>query len=133
MAAAAPGFSSASVDLREGHLRSGPVAARFGLDLPASAVLTSLAIHVNDLLPNPMATTGTARMLIEDVVAGAWRVPELSLAAWTENPVPRKRPCAVTEAPAASHSPARLNSGTRQAPATTSLSLIHISEPTRPY
>ena len=80
MAAAAPGFSSASVDLREGHLRSGPVAARFGLDLPASAVLTSLAIHVNDLLPNPMATTGTARMLIEDVVAGAWRVPELSLA-----------------------------------------------------
>lgn len=80
VASAAPGFGAVSVDLREGRLPSGQLAAAFALDLPASAALTSLAIHVNDLLPDPLAATGTARILLEDIVAGAWNIPELSLA-----------------------------------------------------
>ena len=80
VATAAPGFSSVSVDLREGHLHSEPVAACFALQLPAQAALTSLAIHLNGLLPDPMAATGTARMSLEDVVAGDWKIPVLSLA-----------------------------------------------------
>ena len=80
VATAAPGFSAVSVDLREGTLHSGPVAARFGLNLPATASLTSLAVQLNGLLPDPMAATGAARMLLEDGLAGDWRVPELSIA-----------------------------------------------------
>jgi hypothetical protein len=79
MASATPGFSALSVDLREGRLRSAQVAEHFALELPATAALTSLAIHVNDLLPDPLAATGSARILLENVSATDWEIPELSL------------------------------------------------------
>lgn len=80
VASASPGLTAVSVDLREGRLPSGPLASSFALELPATAALTSLAIHVNGLLPDPLAATGSARILLENVVAGAWNIPELSLA-----------------------------------------------------
>ncbi|MEO0017726.1 MAG: hypothetical protein RLZZ522_1009, partial [Verrucomicrobiota bacterium] len=80
VASAAPGFAAVSVDLREGLLPGGTLAAAFALEPPVTGALTSLSIHVNDLLPDPMAATGTARILLEDIVAGAWNIPELSLA-----------------------------------------------------
>jgi len=79
VASASPGLGALSVDLRDGCLPSGPWAESFALDLPATAALTSLAIHVNGLLPDPKAATGTAHILLEKVVSGAWNIPELSL------------------------------------------------------
>ena len=74
-----PGFSSVSVDLREGVVESGRIAERFGLKLPVGARLTSLSVNADGLLPDPMAATGEARLLLEDVVSGDWAVPTLSL------------------------------------------------------
>ncbi len=77
--AASPGFSSVTVDLREGRLLSEQVAERFALKLPAKTALTSLSANLEGLFPEPTAATGAARILLEDVVAGEWTVPELSL------------------------------------------------------
>ena len=73
------GFSSVRADLREGVMRSEQVAERFALELPAKAVLTSLSLNVEGLLPDPKSATGELRVLLEKVVAGGWTVPELSL------------------------------------------------------
>ncbi|RYD24720.1 MAG: hypothetical protein EOP86_28240, partial [Verrucomicrobiaceae bacterium] len=63
----APGFTAAKVDLREGRLLVEQVAERFGAPLPASAALTSLAVEVDGILPDPAAATGSARLLLENV------------------------------------------------------------------
>jgi hypothetical protein len=74
---ATPGFASITVDLREGHLHSDQVAGHFALKLPVKAELTSFSAHVEDLLPDPKAATGAIRLLLENVVAGEWTLPEL--------------------------------------------------------
>lgn len=79
MVGASPGFTSARIDLREGRLLSDQVAERFGLKLPAKASLTSLSVNIDGLLPDPKAATGAVRLLLDDIVSGDWKVPELSL------------------------------------------------------
>ena len=81
---ATPGFASISADLREGRLHSEQVADHLALKLPASAELTSFSAHVENLLPDPAAATGTARILLENVTAGDWTIPELGLGAEME-------------------------------------------------
>ncbi len=75
----APGFSSAKIDLREGKLQVEETAKRFGLQLPASGTLTSLAIELEQILPDPKAATGTVRLLLENLAWQDWRAPELSM------------------------------------------------------
>ncbi len=77
--ASSPGLSSASIDLREGSLRVEETLERFGILLPAKANLTSLAIEVNGLLPNPKTATGNVRISLDEVVWRDWNVPEISL------------------------------------------------------
>lgn len=74
-----PGFSSASVDLREGSLRVEETLKRFGVTLPARAKLTSLAIDVNGILPDPQRATGSVRISLDEVIWQDWSVPEISL------------------------------------------------------
>ncbi len=74
-----PGFVSVRADLREGSLPSSRVAERFGLDLPATASLTSLSVNADGLLPDPMAATCDVRITLEEVRTGDWSVPEISL------------------------------------------------------
>ena len=74
-----PGFSSAKIDLLEGRLQVSETAKRFGLEIPASGTLTSLAIELDQILPNPKAATGTVRLLLEDLAWQDWKSPELSL------------------------------------------------------
>lgn len=75
----APGFTSAKIDLREGRLQVGPAAKRFGLNFPATGRLTSLAVEVDQLLPNPKAATGAVRLLLENFTWQDWTAPELSV------------------------------------------------------
>lgn len=81
---AAPGFSSARIDLREGRVESERIAERFALKLPAKGSLTSFSLNVAGFLTDPKSATGDVRMLFENVVSGDWRVPELSLDAELE-------------------------------------------------
>lgn len=76
---ASPGLSSTGIDLREGRLESSWLAELFGLELPVSAGLTSLSLNLDDLLPDPEKATGSARFLLEDLVADGWAAPELSV------------------------------------------------------
>lgn len=75
----APGFASAKIDLREGNLPVAPVAERFGVALPATATLTSLAIEAEGILPDPKAATGSVQVLLENVAYQDWTAPEVSL------------------------------------------------------
>ncbi len=75
----APGFASAKVDLREGSLQISESAKRFGLDIPATATLTSLAVELEQILPDPKSANGTVRLLLEDLGWKDWNAPELGL------------------------------------------------------
>lgn len=76
---ASPGFSTVQAQLREGKLRSESVAGHFNLQLPATGDLSSLSMNVENLLPDPKAATGSAQVLLENVIYGEWSAPELSL------------------------------------------------------
>ena len=74
-----PGFSSAKIDLREGKLQLAQAAGRFGIALPALATLTSLAVELDRISPDPQAATGTVRLMLEGVAWKDWSVPEMSV------------------------------------------------------
>ena len=74
-----PGLASAKLDLREGKLQVEEVAKRFGIEIPAAAVLTSLALEVDEILPNPQAASGKVRLVFEDVRWRDWQANELSV------------------------------------------------------
>ncbi|HSP42319.1 MAG TPA: translocation/assembly module TamB domain-containing protein [Luteolibacter sp.] len=76
---ASPGLESLAMDLREGGLESAELAEIVGIDLPASATLTSLSLTLDKPLPDPARATGAVRILLEDTRYGDWRVPELSV------------------------------------------------------
>ncbi len=75
----APGFASAKIDLREGKLKVEETAKHFGVAIPATATLTSLAIELDQILPNPKAATGTVRLLLADLAWQDWQASELSM------------------------------------------------------
>ena len=75
----APGFSSAKIDLREGKLQLAQAAGRFGIALPGMATLTSLAVELDRIFPDPKAATGSARVLLENIAWQDWSVPEMSV------------------------------------------------------
>jgi len=74
-----PGFASAKVDLREGNLQLDETLGRFGIKLPAKANLTSLAVEVDNLLPDPKAAIGKASLLLDSVTMEEWSVTQLSM------------------------------------------------------
>lgn len=74
-----PGLASANIDLREGSLRVEETVRRLGIELPARANLTSLAIEMNGILPDPKTATGNLRISLDDVFWKDWTAPELSL------------------------------------------------------
>ncbi len=79
MITSSPGFASAKIDLREGRLQIEQTAKRFGIEIPAAATLTSLAIELEQILPDHTAATGTARLLLENLAWQDWTAPELSM------------------------------------------------------
>jgi TamB, inner membrane protein subunit of TAM complex len=79
MLTTSPGFTAAKLDLREGKLQVEEVARRLGIEIPAAAVLTSLALEVDEILPNPQAATGTVQLLFEDVRWKDWQASELGV------------------------------------------------------
>ncbi|MEO8615462.1 MAG: translocation/assembly module TamB domain-containing protein [Luteolibacter sp.] len=75
----APGFASAKIDLREGNLQVAEAAMRFGVDVPASANLTSLSVDLDGLLPDPTAATGNVKLLLENVTWKDWNASEVNV------------------------------------------------------
>ena len=75
----APGFSSARIDLREGRLEVAQAAKHFGLEIPVSARLTSLAVELDGILPHPQAATCAVRLLMESVAWKDWSAADLSM------------------------------------------------------
>lgn len=74
-----PGFSLAKVDLREGKIDVAKVLERLGRKVPAAATLTSLSIELTNLMPEPAAASGSARLLLENVAWQDWNFPEFNL------------------------------------------------------
>lgn len=79
MLTTSPGLASAKIDLLEGELDLGETAAVFGFEMPAAATLTSLAVELEEILPDPKAASGTARILLENIAWQEWTARELSL------------------------------------------------------
>jgi hypothetical protein len=52
---------------------------RFGIQVPVSATLTSLAVDVEQLLPDPKAATGNLRLLLDKIVWQDWSATDLSM------------------------------------------------------
>jgi hypothetical protein len=79
MLTTSPGLGSAKLDLLEGQLKLAETAAAFGHQMPVSATLSSLAVELDEILPDPKAASGTARVLLENVAWEDWTARELSL------------------------------------------------------
>lgn len=75
----APGFASLRVDLREGRLELAKAVKPFGIELPANATLTSLAVELDQVLPNPKLANGSVRLLLENGSWKDWQIPEIGL------------------------------------------------------
>jgi hypothetical protein len=73
-----PGFRSLKVDLREGKLSMDQTAKNFDIKIPASATLTSLAVELDQVLPDPMAATGKVRVTLENITSQGWTIPILT-------------------------------------------------------
>ncbi len=74
-----PGFSQAKVDLREGKIEIAKILERLGSEIPAAATLTSLSIELTNLMPDPAAASGSARLLFENVEWQDWSLSEFNL------------------------------------------------------
>lgn len=82
--ATTPGFANASLALRSGSLAIARSARAFGLELPASATLTSFSLDANDILPSPLAATANLALGLENVAYEDWRVASLALGTTVE-------------------------------------------------
>ena len=75
----AAGFASVKIDLREGKLDVAQAAKHFGFEIPARGTLTSLAVELDQILPEPQAATGAVRLLLENLAWQDWSAPELGV------------------------------------------------------
>ncbi|WAC18711.1 translocation/assembly module TamB domain-containing protein [Luteolibacter sp. SL250] len=79
-----PGFSAATLALTSGALQVEKTAASFGVEIPAKARLTSFALNVEGILPDPLAATGHAQVGFEDVAYEDWSATEVAIGATLE-------------------------------------------------
>ncbi|MFT4176146.1 MAG: translocation/assembly module TamB domain-containing protein [Luteolibacter sp.] len=78
------GFGAAQLELKEGRVRLDEVLRSF-IELPVKGNLTSLSLHLDGVLPEPKAATGSLRLLAEDAVYQDWTARELGLGAMLED------------------------------------------------
>ena len=88
-----PGFASANLALTSGAVDVVKVAGSFGAKIPAAARLTSLALNVDGVLPDPLAATGQLQIGFDDVRYEDWTASEVALGATLE---PEKADAALT-------------------------------------
>ncbi len=75
----APGSATAKIDLREGKLDIAQTAKRFGVELPASATLTSLSVDLDKIFPDPSAAVGNVKAFLENVMWKDWSASEVNM------------------------------------------------------
>ena len=73
------GLTAARIDLREGQLQVNEAAKLLGLDMQMTATLNSLAIELDQILPDVNATTAEIRISLENLTWKDWTSPELSI------------------------------------------------------
>jgi len=76
-----PGFTTANLALTSGAVDVVKVAGSFGAKIPASAKLTSFALNVDGVLPDPLAATGQLQIGFDDVRYEDWTASEVALGA----------------------------------------------------
>ena len=74
-----PGSATAKIDLREGKVNIAETAKRFGVEIPASATLTSFSVDLDGILPDPSAATGNVKALLENVTWKDWSASEVNV------------------------------------------------------
>lgn len=74
-----PGFANASLALESGSLRADRVAKSFGVEIPASATLTSLSLDASNLLPSPLAATANLAIGLDQAVYQDWQAEEIAI------------------------------------------------------
>ncbi|MFT3992055.1 MAG: translocation/assembly module TamB domain-containing protein [Luteolibacter sp.] len=73
------GFSTAHFELREGEVKLERVMANLAPGIPLKGTLTSLAVDLENVMPDPQSITGTVRFLAEDVSYQDWLAREIGL------------------------------------------------------
>ncbi len=79
--ATTPGGKSVTLSPQSGTLQVDQIAKAFGVELPASAKLTSLRLTADNVLPDPFFTTARVEIALADVAYQDWEIPELVLTA----------------------------------------------------
>lgn len=74
-----PGFANASLALESGSLRADRVAKSFGVEIPASATLTSFSLDAANLLPSPLAATANLAIGIDNATYQEWNAEEIAI------------------------------------------------------
>lgn len=76
-----PGFSNATLALTSGSIDVPKVASSFGVELPVMARLTSFALNVDGVMPDPLAATGQVQVGFEGLKYEDWTAEELAVGA----------------------------------------------------
>lgn len=74
-----PGFKTATLALTSGAVDVAKVASSFGAEIPAAARLTSFALNVDGVLPDPLAATGQVQVGFDDLRYEDWNASELAV------------------------------------------------------
>ena len=88
-----PGFSAATLALTSGSLQVEKTAATFGVEIPASAKLTSFSLNLEGILPKPLEATGHAQIGFDEIAWQDWSGKELAIGATLD---PEKAGLALT-------------------------------------
>jgi len=73
------GISDVRLDLREGGLDFAEVMDGFGIELPISGKMTSLALEIRKVYPKWQTAVGSVEVFLEDFYYDGWGGPELAL------------------------------------------------------
>jgi hypothetical protein len=79
------GFATARLVLQSGAVDLAKTATSFGIELPATAQVSSLALDVASLMPDPGAATGRLALTLNSITYQDWQVPEALIGSALEN------------------------------------------------
>jgi hypothetical protein len=79
------GLSSAKLTLLSGSVDLSKWTKRFGIVLPATAMLSSLTLDVANLMPDPRAATGRVDLTLDALSWQGWLVPQALVSSTLEN------------------------------------------------
>ena len=79
------GFATAHLVLKSGSVDLAKTATSFGIELPATAQLSSLVLEVANLMPDPGAATARLELALNSITYQDWQAPEALIGSALEN------------------------------------------------